>query len=91
MVGSSQAGTVRGEWIAMAGNDGGGVGDPAEDAALGLDHLEADALELGEIRTDAVGYDEALVAAVVGLPGGGVHAHLGGDAGDEQLGDARAR
>ena len=29
--------------------------------------------------------DEALVAAVVGLAHGGVHAHLGGDAGDQQL------
>src|SRR6478735_3665324 len=67
----------------------GGVGDPSEDAALRLDHLQADALELGEVRTDAIGYDEALVSSVVGLTGGGVHAHLGGDPGDQQLGDAR--
>ena len=84
--GSSQAAVVA--RACSAGDDGGGVGDPSEDAALGLDHFQADALELGEIRTDAIGYDEALVAAVVGLTGGGVHAHLGGDAGDQQLGDA---
>ena len=71
------------------GDDGGGVGDPPEDAALRLDHLQPDALEFGEIRTDAIGYDQALVSAVVGLAGRGVHAHLGGDAGDEQLGDPR--
>ena len=53
------------------------------------DHLEADALELGEIRTDAIGYDEALVTRGRWPHGGGVHAHLGGHAGDEQLGDAR--
>ena len=69
------------------GYDGGGVGDPAEDAALCLDHFQADALEFREIRTNAIGYDEALVTAVVGLTRGGVHAHLGGDAGDQQLGD----
>ena len=32
-----------------------GVGDPAEDPALGGDHLQADPLELREVRTDAVG------------------------------------
>ena len=83
--GSSQAAVVVS--VCKCGDDGGGVGDPAEDAALRLDHLQADALEFGEIRTDAIGYDQALVAAVVGLAGGGVHAHLGGDAGDQQLGD----
>src|ERR1700687_4923520 len=64
------------------------VGDPPEDAALGLDHLEADALKVREIRTHAIGYDQAFIAAVVGFPCGGVDAHFGGDSGDQQLPDA---
>ncbi len=64
--------------------------DPAEDAALRGDHRQADPLELGEVGADAVRQHEALVAAVVGLADGGVHAHLGGDAGDDSAGDARA-
>ena len=62
------------------------VGDPAEDPALRGDHFEADPLELGKVRTDAVGEHQALVAAVVRLPDRGVHADLGGDAGDDQAG-----
>jgi hypothetical protein len=62
--------------------------DPPEDPALGGDHLQADALELGEVGADAVRQHEALVAAVVGLADGGVHADLGGHAGHDQAGDA---
>src|SRR4051794_10660045 len=47
------------------GDHCGGFGDPAEDAALGGDHLEADLLKLGEVGANAIGRDEALVAAVV--------------------------
>ena len=36
-----------------------GVGHPAEDAALGLDHGQPDALELGEVRGDAVRQHDA--------------------------------
>ena len=64
------------------------VGDPAEDAALRLDHLQRDALELGEVRADAVGQHDAFVAAVVRLAHRRVHAHLGGDAADDQRLDA---
>ena len=39
-------------------------------------------------RAGAVGQDQALVAAVVGLAHGGVHADVGGDAGQDQVGDA---
>ena len=46
--------------------------DPAEDAALGLDHLEAHLVELGEVGGAAVAEHEAVVAAVVGLAHGGV-------------------
>src|SRR5271155_4206839 len=41
--------------------------DPAEDAALRLDHAQPHLLKFGEIRADAVGDDEAVVAAVVGF------------------------
>ena len=61
---------------------------PAEDPALGGDHLQAHALELGEVGAHAVREHEALVTAVVGLPDGGVHADLGGHARDDQAGDA---
>src|SRR5260370_19855336 len=61
---------------------------PAENAALGLDHLETHLLEFGKVRADAVLGDQAVVAAVVGLADGGVDAHFGGDAGDDELGDA---
>src|SRR6266545_2583155 len=40
------------------------VRDPAEDAALGLDHAEADLVELREVGPAAVAEDEAAVAAV---------------------------
>ena len=65
-----------------------GVRYPAEDAALRLDHLQAHRLELGEIGADAVLRHEAVVAAVVGFAHGGVHADLGGHAGDDELRDA---
>ena len=64
------------------------VRDPAENRALRLDHLEADALELGEVRRHAVAQHHALVAAVVGLAHRGVHAHLQRDAADDQRLDA---
>src|SRR5262245_4033414 len=53
-----------------------GIRHPSEDGALRLDHLEADALELGEIRRHAVAQHDALEAAVVCLAYRGMDAHL---------------
>src|SRR6516164_5866816 len=50
-----------------SGDDRNGRGDPAEDAALRLDHAQPHLLKLREVRADAIGHDEALVAAVVSL------------------------
>src|SRR3954469_25896583 len=61
------------------------VADPAEDPALGLDHLERDALELREVGPDAVRQDERVVAAVVRLTDAGVDADLGRHAADDEL------
>src|SRR3954454_5583472 len=58
----------------------GGVRDPAEDAALGLDHLQAHLVKLGEVGCAAVRDDDAAVAAVIGFAHGGIDAHLGRDA-----------
>ena len=69
-------------------DDIGRVPHPAEDAALRLDHPEAHVLEFGEVGTHAILGHEAVVAAVVGLAHRGVDAHFGGDAGDDELGDA---
>src|SRR6516225_2916832 len=44
-----------------------GRGDPTEDAALGLDHAQPHFLKLRKIGADAIGNDEAVVPAVVGL------------------------
>src|SRR6185436_5348340 len=44
-----------------------GIADPAENAALCLDHLQRRGLELREIRSDAILEHEAVVAAVVRL------------------------
>ena len=65
-----------------------GIRHPAEDGALRLDHLEPDALELGEVRRDAVAQHDALVAAVVRLAHRRVHAHLERHAADDQRLDA---
>ena len=62
-----------------------GVGDPAEDAPLGLDHFQAGLLEFREIGTDAILGDDAVVTAVIRLAHGGVDAHLGGHAGDDEV------
>ena len=64
------------------------TGDPAEDAALSLDHRQARLLELREIGTHAVGQHEAAEAAVVGFAHRGVDADFGGDAADDELLDA---
>ena len=57
-----------------------GGGDGAEHAVLHLDHLER-RLVVAEVGgAAAVGQQEALVAPVVGLAHGGVHADVGGDA-----------
>src|SRR5690242_4668739 len=65
-----------------------GVGHPAEDGALSLDHLKPHALELREVRRDAVRQDDRLVATVIGFAHGGVHADLEGHAADDQRLDA---
>src|SRR6478752_4840154 len=67
---------------------GDGIAHPTEDAALGGDHVESHALELGEVGADAVGQDQHLVAAVIRFADGGVDADLRGHAGDDELGDA---
>src|SRR6185369_7820649 len=64
--------------------------DPAEDAALGLDHPEADLVELGKVGRARVGDHETAIAAIVGLAHGGVDADLGGDPAHEQALDGAA-
>src|ERR1700743_3358321 len=66
----------------------GGVADPAEDATLGLDHLEAHLVEFRKIGSAAVGEHDAAIATVVRLANGGVDADLGRHAADEQVFDA---
>src|SRR6266496_3801860 len=66
------------------------IADPAEDAALCLDHLQRHPLELWEVRCHAVREYQAVVAAIVRLADGGVDADLGGHAADDQAGDAFA-
>src|SRR5438270_1040476 len=53
-----------------------GIGNPAEDAALGLDHFEPHALELGEVRRHAITQHDAFIAAVIGLANGRMHTHF---------------
>ena len=65
-------------------------GDPAENAALGLDHLQAHLVEFGKVGCAAVRQHHAAIAAVVGFAHGGVDADLGGDAADQQILDAVA-
>src|SRR5260370_22705747 len=67
-----------------------GVGDPAEDAALGLDHLQAHGLELWKVGSHAVFEHEAVIAPVVGFAHRGVDADFGRYAGDDELLDAAA-
>src|SRR5260370_8228567 len=63
---------------------------PAHDAALRAHHLERGLLEGGEVALGGVLHEQTLVAAVVGLPHRGLHAHLGGHAGEEKVRDALA-
>src|SRR3954467_6765283 len=65
--------------------DRGRVRDPAEDAALGLDHLQAHLVKFGEVGCAAVGDDDAAIAAVIGLAHGGVDAHFSGDAAHQEI------
>ncbi len=51
------------------------------------DHLQRHPMELGEVGADAVLEHQALEAAVVRLPDGRVHAHLGRHAGHDQARD----
>src|SRR5271169_366961 len=61
------------------GDDRFGGCDPAEDAALRLDHAQPEFLKFREIRADAVLYDDAFVAAVVRLADCGIDADFGSD------------
>ena len=61
------------------------IRNPAEDAALRLDHFQAHVVEFRKIGCAAVGEHDAAVAAVVCLAHGGVDADFGGDAGDHQV------
>ena len=57
-------------------------------AALRRDHRQRRRLELGEVALGAVLDHQAGVAAVVGLAHRRLHADLGGDAREDQVGDA---
>src|SRR5208282_4331822 len=70
------------------GNDGVGRCDPAKDTALRLDHAQPHLLKLREIRADAIGDDDAVVAAVVCFAHRRIDTDLGGNPADDQLGDA---
>ncbi len=61
------------------------MGDPTEDAALSLDHLQTHGVEFGKVGAAAVLKHEAVVAAVVGLADRGVDADFGRHAGDDEL------
>src|SRR5258706_1441953 len=62
---------------------------PADDAVLGADHVQRGPLELGEIALGGVLHQEALEAAIVGLAHGALHADLGGDSGEDEVGHRR--
>src|SRR6516162_10221119 len=70
------------------GDDGLGRCDPAENAALCLDHAQSHLLELRKVRADAIGDDDAVVATIVSLAHRRVHANFGGDPAHNQLRDA---
>jgi hypothetical protein len=55
---------------------------------LRADHVQRGALEFREVALGGVLDQQAVVAAVVGFAHGGLHAHLGGDAGKDQMRDA---
>ena len=61
------------------------MGNPAEDSSLSLDHLQTGFLKLWEIRSDAVGGDQAIESSIIGFTNGGVDANLGGHSGDDEL------
>ena len=64
--------------------------DPAEDAALRLDHRDPRGVEFGEVGASAVLQHETVEAAIVGLAHRGVDADLGCDAANQKLSDAAA-
>ncbi len=59
--------------------------DPTENAALGLDHFEPHFLKFRKVRTDAVLWDQTIVATVVCLAHRGIDADLRCYSGDDQL------
>src|SRR5258706_9280987 len=61
---------------------------PAKDAPLRFDHAKAHFLEFREIGTDAIGWHQTIVAAIVRFADCRIDAHLGGDTGDDELLDA---
>src|SRR5262249_43787151 len=63
-------------------------GDGAEDAALHLHHLDRGEMIAVVGGAAAVFQQYAFEAAVVRLAHGGVHAHIGGDAGEHDVADA---
>src|SRR2546423_8889178 len=91
--GPGSAGTV--SWSAAIGlpwngsrQHGFGGGDAAEDAALHGHHPQRRSVVAQLGAPGAVGQDQALVAPIVGLAHGGVHADIRGDAGQHDGGDA---
>ena len=64
------------------------VGHAAEHPALHGHHVQRGGVVAGVGGAGAVGQDQALVAAVVRLAHGRVHAHVGGDPGQHDVGDA---
>ena len=57
----------------------------AENAVLHRHHLQGSQMVAPVCRSGAVGQDEALKPAVIGFTQGGVHANIGGDAGEHQI------
>src|SRR5215831_16464282 len=64
------------------------VGDPAEDAALRLDHPETHFVEFGEVRTATIAGHDTAIAAVVRFADRRVDAHLCGYPAHDQVLDA---
>src|SRR5882757_4592675 len=69
-------------------DEGDRVRHRAEDAALHLDHLDRGQMIAVVGRPAAILQHHAFEAAVVGFAHGGVHAHIGGDAGEHDVFDA---
>jgi hypothetical protein len=61
------------------------IADPAENAALGLDHFQAHLVKFRKIGRAAVGQHDTAIATVVALAHRGVNADLRRDPADQQV------